>query len=467
MLRKTHIKAQGLMVWLMAVAIFVTPLAALGQTRIKAPSNKYSLQDDVKAGREAAQQVEQQMPILRDSTVTNYVASVGRRLVAAIPPEFQHSEFRYTFEVVNASDINAFALPGGPMYVNRGMIEAARNEGEMAGVMAHEISHVALRHGTAQATKAQKYQWGAIAGAIAGAIIGGPVGSVVGQGSQLAIGTYFLKYSRDYERQADMLGAQIMARAGYDPRDLANMFQTIERQGGGGGPEWLSDHPNPGNRYQAIMREASQLKVSNNPTQDTREFSRIKERLRGMSAAPTMAEIMRSGQRPTNDGRADGNYSRVSYPSTRYRTYTGGNVFRVNVPDNWRDFSDNSSITFAPDGAFGDKGITHGVMIGLARTRSNDLAQASDEYIRSLLQNNSYLRQQTGWRRGSLDGHSALATQLAGTSSITGRTEVVSVYTTMLRTGDMLYFITVSPQSDSGAFDKAFNTMLRSLQING
>ena len=96
---------------------------------------------------------EQQYPILRDASITNYIATVGDRLVDAIPAEFQHPEFRYTFKVVNASDINAFALPGGPMFVNRGMIEAARNEGEMAGVMAHEISHVALRHATAQQTK--------------------------------------------------------------------------------------------------------------------------------------------------------------------------------------------------------------------------------------------------------------------------------------------------------------------------
>src|SRR6185295_2218426 len=110
----------------------------------------------------------------------------------------------------------AFALPGGPVYVNRGMIEAARSEGEMAGVMAHELSHVALRHGTAQATKAQApgVQLGAIGGAILGSIIGGDVGGIVAQGSQLGVGAYLLKYSREYETQADVLGAQILARAG-------------------------------------------------------------------------------------------------------------------------------------------------------------------------------------------------------------------------------------------------------------
>src|SRR4030095_3415341 len=174
---------------------------------------------------------------------------VGQRLAAAIPPEFRHPEFRFTFDVVNQKEINAFALPGGPMFLNRGMIEAAQSEAEMAGVMAHEISHVALRHGTAQATKGEKFQIGAVAGQVLGAIVGGTAGSVISQGSQIGLGTYFLKYGREYETQADILGAQMMARAGYDPRQMANMFKTIEAQGGGRQAEWMNSQPKPGNRH--------------------------------------------------------------------------------------------------------------------------------------------------------------------------------------------------------------------------
>ena len=173
---------------LLAFALFVLPLTAFGQTRVEMPKNKYKVSDDVQAGQQAAQQVYQQMPIMRDSYVDSYVESVGRRLVAAIPPEFGHPEFRYSFDVVDARDINAFALPGGPMFINRGMIEAARTEGEMAGVMAHEISHVALRHATAQATETQKFQIGSVLGQIAGAVIGGAPGAVVGAASQIGFG---------------------------------------------------------------------------------------------------------------------------------------------------------------------------------------------------------------------------------------------------------------------------------------
>ena len=126
------------------------------QTQITPPDNKYTVAQDVELGQKAAAEARQQMPVMRDDNVTSYVQEIGRRLTAAIRPDLRHPEFRYTFEVINVREINAFALPGGPMFVNRGMIEAAKSEGEVAGVMAHELSHVVLRHGTAQASKATK-----------------------------------------------------------------------------------------------------------------------------------------------------------------------------------------------------------------------------------------------------------------------------------------------------------------------
>jgi predicted Zn-dependent protease len=128
---RTYSKAaiSVLMMW----TLVVLPLSVLAQTRISMPKNKYSVQDDIKLGQQAAAQVSRQFPLLKDPQTQRYVESVGRRLVAAIPPEFNQPAFNYEFDVVNAREINAFALPGGPMFVNRGMIEAAKNEGEMAG----------------------------------------------------------------------------------------------------------------------------------------------------------------------------------------------------------------------------------------------------------------------------------------------------------------------------------------------
>src|SRR5260221_14210185 len=168
------------------VAFTVTTVA---QAAIVAPKNKYSPADDVKLGQEAAQQVENELPVMRDQQINGYLSAIGRRLVESVPREFQHPEFRYSFTGVNLREINAFALPGGPMYVNRGMIEKAHSEGEVAGVMAHELSHVVLRHGTAQQTQATPYAIGSIAGQILGAIIGGTQRELLSKAPQFGIRT--------------------------------------------------------------------------------------------------------------------------------------------------------------------------------------------------------------------------------------------------------------------------------------
>ena len=475
MKKSSYLRIKKSFVSAIVLAIALTPLAALAQTKISYHSNKYKVTDDVQLGRQAANEVEQQMPLLRDSQVSSYVESVGQRLVAAIPPEFQHPEFRYYFRVVNARDINAFALPGGPMYVNRGMIEAARNEGEMAGVMAHELSHVALRHGTAQATKAGKYQLGAGIAGILGTILGGPA---VGQAAQLPFAVSFLKFSREYETEADLLGARIMANAGYDPRDLANMFQTISRQGGGGGG-WFSDHPSPANRYERINQEAQLLRVQPNRV-DNREFLAVNERLRGYPAAPTMAEIQRSGRRYPNQGDEYPNgdrtnypsppRGRVEYPSSRYRSYSEFNLFRVSVPENWRELRDQgNSVWFAPSGAYGsDNGqavYTHGVNFGVSQSNSRNLQQATNDFINNLQQGSGNLRARGGYQRTSINGRQALTIALNNTNEATGRPEIVQVITTQLLNGELFYMIAVSPDNELSNYQNVFQNIVRSLQL--
>jgi beta-barrel assembly-enhancing protease len=456
--------------------LLCTAFAVAQGTKITAPKNKYKPADDVQVGREAAAEVARQLPLLPENgDVDNYVERIGAALAAAIPPEFQHPEFRYTFSVVNASDINAFALPGGPMFVNRGMIESARTEGEMAGVMAHEISHVALRHGTAQATKSQGAgpQLGAIGGAILGAIIGGNAGDIVAQGAQLGVGAYLLKYSREYETQADVLGAQILARAGYDPMDLARMFETIEKEGGSRGPEWLSSHPNPGNRQERIAQEARLLRVAPGRRNQSAEFSQVQTSLRRLPPAPTMAEIASNNPSPdTDSGRRKPDNTRIGgnieLPSNRYRVFES-DFFRISVPDNWRQSGDNTSVTFAPEGAFGNQAgesvFTHGAIVGVANVSAGDLRGASDQYISGILQGNNYLRAEAGYQRTRLGGRDALSRRLSGTSRITNQEEVVDVYTTMVGNGQLFYIVQVTPAGQRQQYTRAFNEMLRSLQF--
>ena len=469
MIKRSHRKQQGMVAVLAMLAIFAMPLSVFAQTQIKYHSNKYSIQDDVKLGRQAAAEAEQQLPLLRDNEVQNYVENVGRRLVESIPEQFQHREFQYYFRVVNARDINAFALPGGPMYVNRGMIEAAGREGEMAGVMAHEISHVALRHGTAQATKGQKY--GLLAGilGIGGQILGGPAGAaaqIAGQG----VGVYFLKFSREYETEADILGAQIMARAGYDPRDLATMFQRIQQQGGGSSGGFLSSHPSPQNRYARINQEAQYLRVEN-PIRDSRDFDRVHARLRGYGAAPSMAEIARSGQRyPTEGGTTNTSIGRVDYPSNRYRSYSEFGFLNVSVPDNWRELRGSNSVWFSPEGGYGSyQGqdvFTHGVNLGAFNPQSRDLRQGTQELINSFTQGNSNMRQSGSFQRSKFGGRSGYSVQLTNINEATGQRENVTLITTQLRNGQVFYMIAVAPQSEARSFTTAFNNILRSVRLS-
>ena len=474
----THPRGGRLTALLIAVVITTAP--ALAQTPVKRDTNRYSPEQDVQIGEEAAAEVRRELPMLNDARVDEYVEGVGRSLVRAIPAEFQEPAFRYTFDVVNQKEINAFALPGGPMFLHRGMIEAAKTEAEMAGVMAHEIAHVALRHGTAQATKGQKFQIGAIAGQILGAIVGGAAGSVIAQGSSFGLGAYFLKYGREYEREADFLGARIMAKAGYDPRDMAEMFRTIEQQSGGGGPEWLSSHPNPGNRYNAIQQEASMLRIEGRAPSPA-EFNSVRSRLAGMSPAYTAEQIARAktnGRRlpgATGSGNDDGTVrngtGRVDLPSAQYRQVQVGNFLRLQVPSNWEQTSGKQSVTFAPAGAHyrgdsGQTGFTHGLQLGVIPSESHSHQEATDELLASLQQGNPQIRRQnSGYVRESIGGRTALSATLRNVSEVTGSAEVVTVSTVPLRDGSLLYLIGVVPQDEANEYGVAFRRAKQSMQI--
>lgn len=474
MFRMNYLKTQRLMAGLALAAIFLLPMSGFSQTKISYHKNKFKLEDDLKLGRQAAQEAEKQMPVLRDRESTDYVSTVGQRLVAAIPREFQHPEFQYYFKILNISDINAFALPGGPMYLNRGMIEAAGNEGEMAGVMAHELSHVALRHGTAQATKGQKY--GLLAGilGVGGQILGGPLGTAAQIGAQ-GVGVYFLKFSREYETEADILGAQIMARANYDPKDLANMFKTIERVSGGGGGGFLSDHPSPKDRYARINQEAQYLPVSN-PTRTSRNFERIQARLRAMPKAPTTEQVARGGQQyPVENEPGTGEtgsqpIGRVSAPSSRTRNYSPLGVLRVSVPDNWRELGEsNNSVWYVPEGGYGQvQGqtvFTHGINFTIVPAQGQGLQATMNQMINNWLQGNPNMRQ-SGRAQGSNSGRRYwLTTRFTNRNEATGETELVALFATQLSNDNVLFMSTVLPQNDTGNFQAAFNRIVNSLQI--
>jgi predicted Zn-dependent protease len=245
----------------------------------------YSHEDELQVGKEAALEMNRGLPLLPDSSpVSRYVSDLGKKLASHAPGE----PWPYAFHVVNQKEINAFALPGGTIYINLGTIQAADSEAELAGVLAHEIAHVVQRHGTRAASKE-------MAAEVPLALLAGILGkSTAAQATALGIsfgvGSYFLKNSRQSESEADLLGTDIMYDAGYDPHALAEFFAKLEDQAGGHGSEldqFFSDHPDPGNRVEAVNQEAATL-ASKVYALNSPEFLSVKQTVAGMK--PMTAE---------------------------------------------------------------------------------------------------------------------------------------------------------------------------------
>jgi Zn-dependent protease with chaperone function len=445
----------------------------LAQTTIKLAKNRYTPQQDVELGRQGAAEVRKQYPVIEDERITSYLSTLGDRLVAAAPSELKESVYEYSFTPVNLKEINAFALPGGPMFVNRGMFDAASSEGEVVGVMAHELSHVLLRHGTANASKAQNpwLQLGQLAGVLGGAVVGGAAGSAIAQGSQFGLGTLLLRYSRDFEKQADLLGSQIMARAGYDPRALARMFETIERESkgsGGSSPQWMSSHPNPGNRTQYITKEAQSLTIASSP--DVSGFEPIRMAFASLPPARSMGDLARAGNASGGDAPPSvGTPGQpVPPPSAQYKNISGGKVFQAAVPTNWTSLASTSAIRAVPQNGFGQVNgqtvFSHGVEFGIAKAATRDLQEATNEWLNGVAKGNPDLRLAGEQRGMRIAQRTALSTPLVNPSPLGGR-ERIGLYTTFLADGTLFYYLTIVPENEAESFEDTFQRIAESIRL--
>ena len=240
-----------------------------------------SVGDEIALGREAQQQVKAKLPEVGGDAVA-YVASVGRRLAArAGGPKYP-----YSFSIADYREINAFALPGGPIWINRGVIHAATSEAQLASVLAHEIAHVARRHAANQISK--RLVANGLIGLL-GALLGSDGGARTAQmTAQVLAGGYLLKFSRDDERDADRVGAQIMRRAGWDSRAMVDFFETLRKQHGRDPHSvevFLSTHPAPGERA-ALLR--AELRGARGGRRDSPEFQQLKARVGRMAPARQM-----------------------------------------------------------------------------------------------------------------------------------------------------------------------------------
>jgi len=278
--------------------------AAAAQTQIKPGFNIFSANQDIEIGRQSAAEAERQLRLVRDRSVDDYLNQIVGKLSAGATG----NRFPYHAQAVSASEINAFALPGGPLYVNSGLIASARSEGELAGVIAHEMAHIALRHATHNVSKAYIAQAGVgVLGGVLGGRSGAGTAQVINAVGGFGMNTLFLKYSRDAETQADVFGAQLMARAGYDPLEMASFFDLLREQAKhdpGRLEQFFSSHPAPNDRAARIRQEAALLDTSSaGRVAMVGGFEEIQGRLR--SAAPARGRSDRR-RASTDDRDPDG-----------------------------------------------------------------------------------------------------------------------------------------------------------------
>ncbi len=442
------------------------PSGSRSTPRFKPGMNLFSPQQDIQLGQQSAQQIMRETPMLNDPQIVGYVQQLGGKLASKASGE----KFPYQFQVVATREINAFALPGGFLFVNAGAIAAAKNEGELAGVMAHEISHAALRHGTNQASKQQLAQMGlGILGTIAASGENPNLGQAVSTIGGLGANMLFLKFGRGAEKEADLEGSRIMAEAGYDPRDMANFFKTLQAEGGQRMPEMMSDHPDPGNRQKYIIDEIPRLPVSANPIHSTPEFEQAKARLTGEGSSMSGAsQLKRVG--PSDPGNLELRV-RPERPSGSFKGFQSNDrSFAAQVPSNWDAMSGNdSTYIFSPKGAYGKLNdslmVTHGIFIGANRVQQGDLRSATEAFIQRQIETNADFRVARSPQRIDFGGREGYAAAVTGPSAINGVMEVTMTYTTATSDGRMFYIVTIVPEDESQAYNQTFQQIIRSLRL--
>jgi Zn-dependent protease with chaperone function len=480
--------------WIVAVNVAMLMTAATGaavaQTQFKPGFNLFSPAQDQEIGRQSADAAERQLPILEDQSIEAYVDRIGARLATVAPG----AEYRYQFKVVNASDINAFALPGGYMYVNRGLIEAAQNEGQLAGVMAHEMAHVALRHGTSQASKAYVAQTGL-------GLLGGLVGKDDPSAEQriaalggFGLNTLFLKFSRTAEEQADITGAQMMAGAGYDPADMVDFFEILANEqdrNPGKVAQFFSSHPAPANRAARINEEIDLLRV--NATKPIGGFAQVKAELGRMRPAASMQQLAAGQSAPTSAPRSGGDRPvpeiKVDGPSSAFDTFAQrAGLFEIGYPDNWRTYEADQGygVIIAPQGGYVDAGgrepdLISGVIVNHydpfedePSERSSDrrvagnssLVRATNDLLGTILKTNPSMELvRDSQRTDRIDGAPSLSVVLSGRSPVTRQEERITLFTREMADDHIIYALFIAAERDYERMNETFNRMISSLEV--
>lgn len=434
-----------------------------GRVNENPPAGSYTIEQEIQLGLNSKAEIERKLKILPpDHPMSKYVSNLGEQLAAKAPGY----KFPHTFKVVNEKSVNAFALPGGPIYIHTGLIAQA-NEAELAGVMGHEISHVVMRHSARQASRQMKAQIPlAVLGGVLGATVGGMVGSLAQMGMTLSAGSVFMKYSRDAESEADMVGAQIMYDAGYDPEACVTFFLKLKEQlGKSSGPSFLASHPDPGNRAKDVKKILSRFPAKQYQTADSPEFLAAKESLKNLGAVQTSA---------ASESVANANLQRLdakAVTSDEWKTFQHA-AYTLSYPSTWETRGDaSSSVTFAPPGGAAAAAVAYGVIVSgfQPKSKGKDLDLAFKDLQDGIRESNPELQLFNSPQAFTLSGNAARKVDLTGASAIqeSGQPlkERVQLVAVQGNSGEVIYLVLVSPEADLNFMSPIFDHILNSFSL--
>lgn len=416
------------------------------------------IQKDIEIGQQAAQEVPKQMAVIDNATIQPVIDRMIRNLTA----QGRAGEYPYSIRLVYEDSINAFAFPGGAMFIHTGLIQRADNEEQVAGVLAHEVSHVALRHGMANMVRAQKAQtYAGIGGALAGIFLGGgAAGSLAQMGIGLTAQSVMMKYSRGAETEADLLGTRLMNAAGYNPIEMARFFEKLEAEAGPGSKmgEFFASHPNPGNRVKSVEEEIQLLPRNQYNASRQDDFLRAKTAISSIKAPP----------KPKPAAGGGGGGGQVSQTSGGMQRYTG-QAFAMEFPQGWQVFGTQGvpdNVTLAPRDAI--KQTQNGTQVGLGTIVSlaqsaGELRRSTEAFLREIQQANPSM--QIGQSRQlSVGGQPGIMTQVSTQSPFGGNE---TVYLVTVDRGQFLWTAAfITPDQQLRKAQPVFERMIRSVQFS-
>jgi beta-barrel assembly-enhancing protease len=485
----------------------IVPLAGADRTNLKSGWNIFSPDQDVEMGKRLSATAEAQLPMLEDLRVNGYLNRLGRKLAQFAPG----TKFPYEFHCVNSKQLNSFALPGGQVYIYRGVIEDADDEAQLAGVMAHEISHVALRHGTNQATR-QEMSSG-LFGILGGVVGGGSVSAITSQlGGGLIPGSVLVKHSRTSETQADILGTQILYDAGYDPRAMAQFFENAQNDTKKMNrvAALFADHPVPERRIERVDEEIDKMggPLKNSKT-DSPEFREIRRYVLSLPIVPD--KMLRASVTDLTAAPPDSKIDlkvdpKDAPPTLRHapaddeslRSYTG-DTFTAKYPSDWTVLGRGDSVSFVPPADVGEDSpdepaFARGVLVNIfqpptaampagtagSSAGGEDSAKPSadshstppavtldiavDQLLATLKQSSPKLKISAARERIEVDGQQAVSVRMTSESPLGGLETDWLV--TVMRPEGILYFICAAPASEYDEYDAVFQKIISSVRLS-